>query len=175
MLIIPEPNIVIGKVIKGVIVGVDNAPGGRVVPPDSPDHHGLNGGRLQHGQLVLLAQGLEAGQPLGELDDELDGGEGGLGHLDQGLVLDIRLVVDEAVNLVQQGHAGVLQLSLGLDQVVDQFSLMRGGRTSSGGRYSRDFLARFVSSSSSSIFRFFSSFSATFSGGSTHSDFIPRW
>ena len=109
-MIIPEPNIVIGRVIKGVIVGVDNAPGGRVVPPDSPDHHGLTGGRLQHGQLVLLAQGLEAGQPLGELDDELDRGEGGLGHLDQGLVLDIRLVVDEAVNLIQQGHAGLLQL-----------------------------------------------------------------
>ena len=127
-LIIPEPNIVIGKVIKGVIVGVDNAPGGRVVPPDSPDHHGLNGGRLQHGQLVLLAQGLEAGQPLGELDDELDCGEDGLGHMDQGLVLDIRLVVDEAVDLVQQVHAGVLQLSLGLDQVVDQFSLIRGRR-----------------------------------------------
>ena len=59
-----------GRVITGVIIGVDNAPGGRVVPP----------------------------------------GEGGLGHLDQGLVLDIRLVVDEAVNLIQQGHAGSLQL-----------------------------------------------------------------
>ena len=35
----------------------------------------------------------------------------------------------EAVDLVQQGHAGVLQLSLGLDQVVDQFSLMRGRRS----------------------------------------------
>ena len=80
-IIILETNIIIGRVIIGVIVGVDNVASDRVIPPGSPDHHGLAAGALQDAQLILLTERLETWQPLAELYDQLYRGQGGLGHL----------------------------------------------------------------------------------------------
>ena len=115
-----------GNVVRisrvGQIVGEDDRIGIGVVSPCAAQHHHFTRTRLEQRNLILPEQRVESGQPLRELDSQLDGENRHFGYVLK-LGLALRLVHSRRGNLSQILLRRLVEFLLKVDESVDELLL----------------------------------------------------